>query len=78
MKLKKDMHEIELKPCPFCNGKSIFAPLSTCRGYIACIGECGFRSGDEWDAPMTHPAKERDKWYTILAQKWNRRAKYEN
>lgn len=64
----------ELKPCPFCGGKAIFIHLATCHGEIACIGDCGFKSTDYWDEPMTNPREERVKWYTLAASAWNRRA----
>ena len=63
----------ELENCPFCGGKSILVPLASCHGFVACIGECGFRSGDFWDEPMTEEENDRMKWYEIATKAWNRR-----
>ena len=68
----KTMSE-ELRPCPFCGGKSVLVPLASCHGYIACIGECGFHSGDYWDEPMTEKESNITKWNEIATKAWNRR-----
>ena len=68
----KTMSE-ELKPCPFCGGKSVLVPLASCHGYIACIGECGFHSGYYWDEPMAEKESNRTKWNEIATKAWNRR-----
>lgn len=65
---------MELKPCPFCGGGAICIPLSGSSGHIACIGECGIKTGVYWDEPMTEPKESRRSWKDILAEKWNRRA----
>jgi hypothetical protein len=67
------MNEQNLKNCPFCGGESIFITLAPCHGYIACIGDCRFNSGDFWDEPMTEGENDRTKWNEIAAKAWNRR-----
>lgn len=63
----------KLKPCPFCGGKSILVTLASCHGFVTCIGDCGFRSGDYWDDPMTHEENNGTKWSEIATKAWNRR-----
>ena len=63
----------ELKSCPFCGGKSILVPLASCHGYIACIGDCGFRSADFWDEPMNEEKQNRTGWKAIATEAWNKR-----
>ena len=65
---------MELKPCPFCGGKSWLIPTSGISGRIACIGDCGIETKQFWDEPMTAPREEREKWDVLAARKWNRRA----
>ena len=67
------MNEQPLNSCPFCGGKSILVPLASCHGYIACIGECGFHTGDYWDDAMTEEEKNRKKWNQLATIAWNRR-----
>lgn len=67
------MAEAELVLCPFCGGKSVRVPTSTCSGHIACIGECGMKTAKFWDEPMTKNEGDRVKWYEVAAEKWNRR-----
>lgn len=63
----------ELKPCPFCGGKAVLAPDSSCSGNIVCIGECNFKSAKYWDGPMTSTKEERKSWKEYAAEAWNRR-----
>ena len=65
---------MNLKPCPFCGGEAIFAPLGGSHGYIECIGACGIKTGDFWDEPMTAIKDERETWKDRAAEAWNRRA----
>lgn len=64
---------MELKNCPFCGGKAIFIPLSSCSGYIACVGTCGMNTGRYWDEPMTEQKENRAKWRDRALEAWNRR-----
>ena len=63
----------ELKPCPFCGGKSIHIATSTISGFIYC-SKCEFSSCKFWDDPMSEPAENRKKWHEIAEKAWNRRA----
>lgn len=63
----------QLKTCPFCGGKAILVTLSSCRGYVACIGDCGFKSADFWDEPMTGKERAEFKWNELATKSWNRR-----
>ena len=72
MERMKTMSE-QLDRCPFCGGKSILVPLASCHGYVACIGDCGFKSADFWDEPMTKKEKPETKWNELAIASWNRR-----
>jgi hypothetical protein len=65
----------ELERCPFCGGESVLVPLSSCNGYIACVGECGIKTAKYWDEPMTSHESERTKWHETATKAWNRRSK---
>ncbi len=65
---------VELNHCPFCGGKTVLSPDSSCSGQIVCIGECKFKSAKYWDGPMTSPKEERKSWKKIAEEAWNRRA----
>lgn len=64
----------EMNHCPFCGGKTVLSPDSSCSGQIVCIGECKFKSAKYWDGPMTSPKEERKSWKEYAAEAWNRRA----
>lgn len=63
---------MELKPCPFCGGESVFCATSTCSGFIACVGECKIETCVFWDNLLEHEVKK--PWKEKAAQAWNRRA----
>jgi hypothetical protein len=64
--------ENELKPCPFCGGKSVCVATSTVSGYIYCSG-CDMATNKFWDDPMSEPAENRKKWHEVATSAWNRR-----
>ncbi len=60
----------ELKPCPFCSGKSIVVKTAKCGRYIACW-ECGCRT-EEFETDYAGTARDK----AVAA--WNRRAQPAN
>ena len=60
----------ELKPCPFCSGKSIVVKTAKCGRYIACW-DCGCRT-EEFETDYAGTARDK----AVAA--WNRRAQPAN
>lgn len=64
----------ELKPCPFCGGEAVLVATSSCSGHISCVGECKMQTGTFWTTPVFVQESQREKWFYIATEMWNRRA----
>ena len=62
----------DVEKCPHCGGEAVLVPLAGCHGYIACVGDCGIRTGDYWD-DMQKDAENPEKWHDKAIKAWNRR-----